>query len=87
MEAAEEWARLKKDLASLKLSKAEQAEQLDWALSDRDEALARVTSLEAELAKARKQVREGRSSLARMQVQKEEQEDDNRRLRGSLAAS
>lgn len=65
---ATEWAQLKKESASLKLAKAEMAEQLEWAQADRDEALSKVAALEAELAGCRKQVREGRSSLARLQV-------------------
>ena len=63
---------------------AELNEQLEWAQTDRDEALTRITSLEGELAAQRSAVREGRSRVARLQVEKDDAVRENTRLRESV---
>lgn len=63
---------LREEISSLRRARAELSEQLEWAQTDRDEALERIRSLETEVAQQRTAVREGRSRMARLQVEKEE---------------
>jgi chromosome segregation ATPase len=79
-----EWRQLKAEVASLRMARAELNEQLEWAQTDRDEALSRVTSLEGDLAAQRSAVREGRSRVARLQVEKDDAVRENTRLRESV---
>jgi hypothetical protein len=68
-----EWKSLKVESAKLKVAKAELTQQLEWALADKDDAIARATSLESELAASRTTIRESRLSLARLQVSRGEE--------------
>lgn len=79
-----EWRQLKDEVASLRMARAEMTEQLEWAQTDRDEALTRITTLEGELAAQRSAVREGRSRVARLQVEKDDAMRENTRLQESV---
>jgi DNA repair exonuclease SbcCD ATPase subunit len=69
-----ELRQLREEVGSLRMGRAELNEQLEWAQTDRDEALARISSLESELSQQRTALREGRSRMARLQVQLEQQQ-------------
>ena len=67
-----ELRQLREEISGLRRARAELSEQVEWAQTDRDEALERIRSLESEVAQQRTAVREGRSRLARLQVEKDE---------------
>jgi DNA repair exonuclease SbcCD ATPase subunit len=67
-----ELRQLREEISALRRARAELSEQLEWAHTDRDEALERIRSLETEVAQQRTAVREGRSRMARLQVEKDE---------------
>ncbi len=79
-----EWRQLKDEVGSLRMAQAELTEQLQWASTDRDEALESLRKAQEELAAKRTELREGRSKLARLQVEKDQQARELAQLRESV---
>ena len=79
-----EWRQLKDEVGSLRMAQAELTEQLQWAATDRDEALESLRKAQEELAAQRTELREGRSKLARLQVEKDQQARELAQLRESV---
>ena len=79
-----EWRQLKDEVGSLRMAQAELTEQLQWASTDRDEALESLRKAQEELAAQRTELREGRSKLARLQVEKDQQARELAQLRESV---
>jgi len=79
-----EWRQLKDEVGALRMAQAELTEQLQWASTDRDEALESLRKAQEELAAQRTELREGRSKLARLQVEKDQQARELAQLRESV---